>query len=112
MVNWTSYLHLFWLIPSTFIVAVFINFCADVLPVSRSLRIKPVCMNCKQTFDIINYITVKQCTYCNTKRSHRFVFILFLIPLILVSVFYFLGNIFQWLITIGYHNLFSNHFFN
>ncbi len=99
MVNWTSLFHLLWLIPSTYIIAFIINFCSDVLPVSRSLRTKPVCSNCKHPFDYFNYITFKQCTNCNARRSFRFLLVSILIPLILLIAFYYLGTIYQWFLA-------------
>ncbi|MAT44498.1 MAG: hypothetical protein CL609_19360 [Anaerolineaceae bacterium] len=99
MINSISYLHLVWLIPVTYIIAVFINHSADVLPEFRTLRTKPVCLKCKQTFDFFNYSTFKQCHHCNTKRPLRQTVVVVLMPLFLISSFYYLGNVFQWIVA-------------
>lgn len=100
MFDGTSYLHILWIIPISMLIAAFINFAADVIPISRSLRVQPVCANCKQTFEFVNYITFKRCRDCNAKRSLRYIFIVVFIPVLFVFVFYFLVDPFQWLMAV------------
>ncbi len=99
-INAISIFHLFWLIPGSLVIAAFINYVADVLPISRSLSVKPACVNCKQTFDFINYSTNKRCLHCQTKRSPRLMLVYIFIPLLFSAVFFLLGSFTRWLMVV------------
>jgi leader peptidase (prepilin peptidase)/N-methyltransferase len=47
-----------------------VNYLGDVLPATRQLT-KPVCNNCKQAFNWIDYILFSACKKCHQKRPWR-----------------------------------------
>lgn len=47
-----------------------VNYLADVLPVTRRLS-QPACPNCKTAFTWADYLTLRPCHQCGTRRSLR-----------------------------------------
>lgn len=47
-----------------------VNYLADVLPVTRRLS-QPACPNCQSTFSWADYLTLRACRQCGTRRSLR-----------------------------------------
>ncbi len=48
----------------------FINYSADVLPVTRRFS-QPACLQCGNSFSWIDYVTLRACRSCSEKRSLR-----------------------------------------
>ena len=48
----------------------FINYAADVLPFTRRFS-QPVCRQCGATFSFADYVTLRACRNCGTRRSLR-----------------------------------------
>lgn len=47
-----------------------VNYLADVLPVTRRLS-QPACPNCQTAFPWLDYLTLRACRQCGTRRSLR-----------------------------------------
>lgn len=90
-------LNLFWVIPVSFMIGLFVNFASDVLPFKRTLLTKPFCTKCKQTFDLFHYITFGKCRHCGTQQNLRHVLLPILLSGILTGSFLYLANIVEWI---------------
>lgn len=95
-----SFFHLFWIIPLLIITGYFVNFAADVLPLKRSLKTKPLCLNCKQTFELSNYITIKSCDSCGQKQNNRHLIILLITVILPIFSLFFLKSIVEFLLAL------------
>jgi prepilin signal peptidase PulO-like enzyme (type II secretory pathway) len=51
-------------------VGLFVNYLSDVLPVTRRFS-QPTCSNCQATFSWLEYLTLRTCRNCGTRRSLR-----------------------------------------
>jgi len=60
------------LIPAVlgWVAGIFINYTSDVLPITRRFS-PPVCSNCQATFSWADYLTLRACNNCGTRRSFR-----------------------------------------
>jgi len=92
-------IHLLWLIPFGYIFSVLINHFADVLPIYRKININPVCTNCKQMFELSNYITYKSCSNCNEMPSKRRLIVLLVSVILVPFLFYFPPFITGWVLA-------------
>ena len=52
------------------IAGLFVNYASDVLPVTRRFS-QPVCPNCQTAFSWLDYLTLRTCRNCGTRRSLR-----------------------------------------
>jgi prepilin signal peptidase PulO-like enzyme (type II secretory pathway) len=48
----------------------FVNYASDVLPITRRFS-QPACRNCQTPYSWIDYLTLRACDSCGTKRSLR-----------------------------------------
>ncbi|HAV78493.1 MAG TPA: hypothetical protein DCX53_14185 [Anaerolineae bacterium] len=60
------------LVPVLFgwIAGLFINYASDVLPITRQFS-QPACANCQTAFSWTEYLTLRACHHCRTRRSLR-----------------------------------------
>jgi len=60
------------LIPAVlgWIAGFFVNYASDVLPITRRFS-QPACLNCQTTFSWADYLTLRACHHCGTRRSLR-----------------------------------------
>ena len=60
------------LIPAIlgWIAGFFVNYASDVLPITRRFS-QPACLNCQTTFSWADYLTLRACHHCRTRRSLR-----------------------------------------
>jgi len=70
------------------IAGIVINYLADVLPVKRNLS-KPICLKCQSEISIIDYLLLKQCPSCGSKRSVRSWIISILTPILFLLVWFY-----------------------
>jgi leader peptidase (prepilin peptidase)/N-methyltransferase len=92
-------MNLLWLIPLGFIVGNIINHLADILPIYRTINFKPICFECKQMFELSNYITFRICPNCKRKPSIRRKVVIGLSLITVPFVFYFPPDITGWLLA-------------
>jgi leader peptidase (prepilin peptidase)/N-methyltransferase len=52
------------------IAGLFVNYASDVLPATRRFS-QPACPNCQTTFPWLDYLTLRACRNCGTRRSLR-----------------------------------------
>jgi len=52
------------------IAGLFVNYASDVLPVTRRFS-QPVCTHCQVSFSWVDYLTLRACRNCGTRRSLR-----------------------------------------
>ena len=52
------------------VAGIFVNYASDVLPVTRSFS-QPACPNCQAAFSWTDYLTMRACRNCGTRRSLR-----------------------------------------
>lgn len=60
------------LIPAAlgWIAGFFVNYASDVLPITRRFS-QPACLNCQTAFSWADYLTLRTCHHCGTRRSLR-----------------------------------------
>ena len=92
-------INLLWLIPLGFIIGTLINHFGDTLPVYRKIVFKPICSECKQMFELNNYITFKSCPECKSKASIRRKIVIFISLVVVPLVFYFPPEITGWVLA-------------
>jgi len=63
--------------------ALLVNYLSDVLPFTRSLTL-PVCPQCQHKYAMPDYLSLRKCPNCSSKRSIRTWIIQALIPLIFI----------------------------
>ena len=63
------------------VLALLVNYLSDVLPFTRSLTL-PVCSGCQHRYAMPDYLSLRNCPNCGSKRSLRTWIIQALIPLI------------------------------
>ena len=72
------------------LIGILINYLADVLPQTRKLgRVK--CKQCNRIYSWKEYLLLKKCLDCESRRSIRFWVVLFLAPAAAI-VLYFLSS--------------------
>lgn len=64
------------------IAGLFVNYASDVLPVTRRFS-QPTCPNCQSNFSWADYLTLRSCRNCGTRRSLR----TWLVQIIFVATF-------------------------
>lgn len=52
------------------IAGLLVNYLSDVLPITRRFS-QPVCRNCQTSFSWLDYVTLRACRNCGTRRSLR-----------------------------------------
>jgi leader peptidase (prepilin peptidase)/N-methyltransferase len=52
------------------VAGLFVNYVSDVLPVTRRFS-QPACPHCQSTFSWVDYLTLRACRNCGTRRSLR-----------------------------------------
>jgi prepilin signal peptidase PulO-like enzyme (type II secretory pathway) len=62
-----AFLPLIWLIPIGFLAGFMVNYCADVLPLSRRLQ-APECPNCHSKMNWRDYLLLQPCAQCKSNR--------------------------------------------
>lgn len=70
------------------IVAVVINYLADVLPISRKLS-RPICLNCGKPYTLREYLFSFRCSRCNNKTALRVILVTGLSILACVLLYFF-----------------------
>ncbi len=63
------------------VLALLVNYLSDVLPFTRSLTL-PLCPHCQRQYSMPDYLSLRKCPNCGSKRSIRTWVIQALIPLI------------------------------
>jgi leader peptidase (prepilin peptidase)/N-methyltransferase len=84
-----QFINLVWLLPAGYLIGMLLNHLADTLPTTRKITLQTKCAKCGQTFDIVNYITLKRCSHCMSLPNVRR-YVVILISLIGVPAVYFL----------------------
>jgi leader peptidase (prepilin peptidase)/N-methyltransferase len=88
----------------SWVLALIVNYLSDVLPLTRSFTL-PVCRPCQHKISILDYIALRKCSNCGSKRSTRTWVIQALIPLIFIwLMFKPAGRLNLWMsaIILGY----------
>lgn len=67
------------------LVALQVNYLSDVLPITRKLS-KPTCISCANEFAVIDYLLLKPCRKCGSRRSFRTWFVQIAIPVMLIAI--------------------------
>lgn len=78
------------------VVGLFINYLADVLPVSRRFT-RPICPACEQPYPLKPYLFGLRCPRCNEGRHPRFLFVILAAALLSVLLGFFqFANLGYW----------------
>lgn len=78
----------FFVFVSGLLIAIFVNYLADVLPLTRKF-VSPICTNCRETFPTMLYIGLKACPHCHSPQKKRNWIVLFIVPAIFCLLWYF-----------------------
>ncbi len=68
------------------IAGIFINYFADVLPVSRRIT-RPRCMTCDEPYSLKDYLFTYQCSNCGSRLSSRYFIVI--VAAITASIFFY-----------------------
>lgn len=94
-----NFLNILWLLPLGYGIGLVVNYISDYLPYDRRLGHRPYCLKCKQTFDLFDYITFKQCSMCNSGRSLRSKLVPILSTIVMIALFFYPPEITKWWIA-------------